>query len=204
MTHRRSWLAWALAAFIAAIGGFWLARQLDSSGVQLASGTWLDRPRPVAGFSVVDHTGRAFTQTDLQGKPTLVFFGFTHCPDVCPTTLAKMAKVANSPGVPDVRVLFVSVDPERDTPQAVAKYIQAFDPEFTGVTGDPQAIEKLAASFSVAVAKVDLPGGGYTMDHSAALFLLDDRARMVAVFTPPFDVARIADDLRRAASDLKT
>src|SRR5262249_51466716 len=164
-------------ALCAALAGFWLARELDSSAPQLASGTWLAQPRPVPELHLLDSQGHPFTEHDLQGKPSLVFFGFTHCPDVCPTTLAKLAQVKKAAAVPALQVLFVTVDPQRDTPQAVGTYAHAFDPAFIGLTGDPKAIEKTTAAFGVAAIRVDLPGGDYTMDHSAAVFLLDARAR---------------------------
>jgi protein SCO1 len=202
MTKRLSWLLVAVAALCAALAGFWLARELDSSAPQLASGTWLAQPRAVADFHLLDDRGQPFTERDLQGKASLVFFGFTHCPDVCPTTLAKLAQVRKTAALPRLQVLFVTVDPQRDTVQAVGGYAHAFDPSFVGLTGEPKAIEKLTAAFGVAALRVDLPGGDYTMDHSAAVFLVDERARIVGVFTPPFDVARFAHDLRVAARHL--
>lgn len=202
MTRTSSWIALGLAAVVAALAGFWLARQLDSPDPQLTSGTWLPEPRSLPEFQLVDHTGAPFTRDSLRGHPTLVFFGFTHCPDVCPATLAKLAQVKQAAALPELRVLLVSVDPERDTPQALAAYVGAFDREFTGVTGDPQAVAQLTKSFGVATARTELPGGSYTVDHSAAVFLLDAQGRMVAVFTPPFEVARMAEDLQRAAPDL--
>jgi protein SCO1/2 len=202
MTKRLSWLIVAIAALCAALAGFWLARELDSSAPQLASGTWLGHARSVADFQLTDHLGRPFTAQDLQGKPSLVFFGFTHCPDVCPTTLVKLAQVKKAAVIPGLQVLFVSVDPQRDTPTALGLYVHAFDPDFIGLTGDPKAIEKLSASFGVAVARVDLPGGDYTMDHSAAVFLLDTHGRIVGIFTPPFDTRAFAQDLQAAAPHL--
>lgn len=202
MIRVRSWLVWSLITLCAALAGFWFARQLDSSSLKLASGTWLMQPRAVAPFSLVDHTGARFTDESLRGRPTLVFFGFTHCPDVCPTTLAKLAQVTKQVKPVDLRVLVVSVDPQRDSPAALSQYVRAFDPGFVGLTGEVAAIQKVANDFGVAVARADLPGGGYTVDHSAAVFLLDDAGRIVAVFTPPFDVSRMAQDLRRAAPHL--
>jgi protein SCO1 len=131
-----------------------------------------------------------------------VFFGFTHCPDVCPTTLLKLARVKQAAGIANLRVLFVSIDPQRDTPQAVGLYVHAFDPAFAGLTGQPAAIAAVAQQFGVAVSRVDLPGGDYTMDHSAVVFLLDDAAHIDAIFTPPFEVAAMAADLRAAAAYL--
>jgi len=203
MTLRPAWWLWGLAAAGAALLGFWVAAQVDSSAPQLASGTWFPSARPVGALALTAHTGRAFGAADLAGHPTLVFFGFTHCPDVCPTTLVTLAAVKKSGALPDLRVLFVSVDPQRDTPPVLAAYVHAFDPDFIGATGDAAEIARLAQKFGVAVARVDLPGGDYTMDHSAAVFLLDRRGEIVAVFTPPFEVAPLAADLRRVASRLR-
>jgi protein SCO1 len=193
---RARWLLVA-AAVCAGAGGFWLAQQLDRGSPQLASGTWLPQPKPVSDFQLTDTTGRPFTQRDLRGAPTLVFFGFTHCPDVCPTTLLKLAQVEKRAAIPGLRVLFISVDPQRDTPAVLGMYVHAFDPTFQGLTGDPLTIAAIARNFGVAVNRVELPGGDYTMDHSAVVFLLDDAARIVAIFTPPFDVTALSADLGR-------
>ena len=200
---RTRWLLVA-AAFCAALAGFWLARQLDRGSPQLASGTWLPQSKPVIDFELTDTSGQAFTRRDLAGTPTLVFFGFTHCPDVCPTTLVKLAQVHRRAAIAGLRVLFISVDPQRDTPPLLGQYVRAFDPQFRGLTGDPRTIARLAANFGVAVNRVELPGGDYTMDHSAVVFLLDDSAHIVAIFTPPFDVAALSTDLARAAPSLGT
>jgi protein SCO1/2 len=202
MTKRLSWLLIASAALCAALAGFWLARELDSSAPQLASGTWLAQPRTVSEFRLVDDLGHPFTRGNLQGKATLVFFGYTHCPDVCPTTLVKLQQVKKTSGIPQLQVLFVTVDPQRDTPEAVGRYAHAFDPSFIGLTGDPQELARMMADFGVASLRVDLPGGDYTMDHSAAVFLIDAQGRIVGVFTPPFDVQRLAQDLRVVAPQL--
>lgn len=198
---RARWLLLA-AALCAGLTGFWFARQLDRGGPQLASGTWLPQSKAVIDFQLTDTSGRGFTRRDLLGAPTLVFFGFTHCPDVCPTTLLTLAQVrhrAALAGLAGLRVLFISVDPQRDTPPQLGLYVHAFDPQFQGLTGDPQTIRRLAANFGVAVNRVDLPGGDYTMDHSAVVFALDATAHIVAIFTPPFDVAALSADLTRAA-----
>jgi protein SCO1/2 len=198
---RARWLLGA-AAVCAAVAGFWLAAQLDRGGPQLASGTWLPRPRPVVDFTLTDTTGRPFTRRELTGAPTLVFFGFTNCPDVCPTTLLTLAQVRKHAAVAGLRVVFISVDPQRDTPPVLGLYVHAFDPAFQGLTGDPRTIARLAANFGVAVNRVELPGGNYTMDHSAVVFLLDSAARITAIFTPPFAEAALSADLARAAPHL--
>ena len=203
MMSVRARLLVAAAAVAASLGGFWLATQLDRPAPRLASGTWLPQPRAVADFSLLDTTGRPFTRADLLGAPTLVFFGFTHCPDVCPTTLLKLAQVRKSAALPGLRVLFVSVDPARDTPPVLGLYVHAFDPSFLGLTGDATKIAALAANFGVAVNRVDLPGGDYTMDHSAVVFVLDAGARIAAIFTPPFEAPALSADLRSAAPWLR-
>jgi protein SCO1 len=192
------WLL-GVAAVGAALAGFFLAHQLDRAEPRLASGTWLPQAKAVPPFSLTDTTGRTFTRAELVGRPALVFFGFTHCPDVCPTTLVKLAQTVKRARPPGLRVLFVTIDPQRDTPSVLGAYVHAFDPAFEGLTGSPQAIAALAAAFGVAVNRVELPGGDYTMDHSAVVFLVNDAARITAIFTPPLEAAALAADLDRAA-----
>jgi protein SCO1/2 len=116
--------------------------------------------------------------------------------------LAKLAQVRKAAAVPGLQVVFVSLDPPRDTPEVIGTYVHAFDPAFIGVTGDPQTIGALATRFGVAVARVELPGGDYTIDHSAALFLLDTGGRIAGIFTPPFETRQLTRDLTNAASHL--
>lgn len=202
MTPAR-WLLTA-AALCAAAAGFYLARQIDRGGPQLASGTWFPQAHAVGAFELEDLSGHPFTQQNLAGTPTLVFFGFTHCPDVCPTTLVKLAQIKQQAALAQLRVLFVTVDPQRDTPQVLGQYVHAFDPQFEGLTGEPAAIGALAKHFGVAVNRVELPGGDYTMDHSAVVFLLNAEAQVVAIFTPPFEVKSFVADLRTAAPYLQS
>jgi protein SCO1/2 len=200
MTPRSSWILAGLLALACAAAGLWLARELDHSPPELVSGTWLPRARSVGPFSLTDDRGSPFNDQRLRGAPTLLFFGFTHCPDVCPTTLATLAEIERAAVMPHLRVLFVSVDPARDTPEVLGRYVHAFDPGFTGLTGSEHAIGELAARLGVAYERVELPGGDYTMDHSAALFLLDDTGANVAIFTAPFSAARVIADLRLLCS----
>jgi protein SCO1 len=193
-----------LAALAAGSGGFYLARQLDSTSPQLASGTWFPRAWPIKDFSLIDSAGHPFTHAQLAGAPTLVFFGFTHCPDVCPTTLLKLAQAKKLAALPGLRVLLVSVDPQRDTPEVLGRYVHAFDPSFEGVTGDPAAIAALARRLNIAVSRVELPGGDYTMDHSAVVLLTNADAQVVAIFTPPFDAKLMAADLKASLPFLKS
>lgn len=198
-------MRWLLvpAAACAALAGFYLAHELDRRAPALASGTWLPQPKAVGDFHLTDNLGQPYTRADLAGAPTLVYFGFTRCPDVCPATLIKLAQIRRQAAIADLRVLFVTVDPERDTPPVLGLYVHAFDPAFRGVTGAPAEIRRVAGDFGVALNRVGLPGGDYTVDHSAVVFLLNAAARIVAIFTPPFDAGTFAADLRRAAPYLR-
>ncbi len=135
-----------------------------------ASGVELGGP-----FTLVDQNGRTFTDRDLRGRPAALFFGFTTCPEVCPTTLARWSSALKALG-PDgdrLRLVFVSVDPERDTPAVLKRYLSDFDPRIVGLTGAPAAVAKTLAAYHVYAHKVPLDGGGYTMDHTAATYLFD-------------------------------
>src|SRR6185295_6140058 len=197
-----SWLGWTLVVVVALLAGFFVAERSSHSVPQLTSGTWLPQPRPLEDFSLTDESGRPFHLADLAGQPTIVFFGFTHVPDVCPTTLARLAQITKSAGIPGLRVVLVSVDPTRDTPEVLQPYVHAFSPSFKGLTGTQAEIDRVAREFGVAVERVDLGGGDYTVDHSAVIFLLDDKARRVALFTPPFETSRVSADLRSVANKL--
>ncbi len=177
----------------------WVARELDPTLPRLLSGTWLPQPRSLGAISLIGADGAPFTEARLRGAPSLLYFGFTHCPDVCPMTLVALAQVERSAAVPPVRVFFVTLDPARDGPALLGAYVRAFDPRFAGLTGSQQAIDALAARLGVSLHRIALPGGDYTIDHTAALFLLDSAGRNVAVFTAPIDPARLAEDLHRAS-----
>jgi protein SCO1/2 len=132
-------------------------------------------------FSLIDHNGRPRTLADFKGKVVVMFFGFTHCPDVCPTTLAEMARAMKQLG-PDadrVQVLLVTVDPERDTPEVLKQYVTAFDPRFIGLTGDALAIARTTKEFKVVAQKnVGADPSNYTVDHSSGTYLFDTQGRL--------------------------
>ena len=201
----RYWISVGAIAVVAAFAGVYVARMLNQPAVpSLESGTSLPQARTLPEFSLVDTQGNAASPAVLRGHPTLVFFGFTHCPDVCPTTLALLANVQKQaaqqdPAAPAIKVALISVDPERDTPQQLGSYLASFRGDFIGLTGDASEIVKATRAFGVAAARVDLGGGNYTMDHSATVFALDSQARIVAVFTPPLSAAALARDLARLA-----
>lgn len=193
-------LWFACFGLAAVIAGVLLARMLQQREVDLASGTWLPEPRRIEAFQLTDVAGQPFTLARLKGHPTLLYFGFTHCPDVCPTTLAALAQALKSMPLPATEVVFVSIDPQRDSATLLKAYLGAFDPRFVGVRGPPDALAPLLRSLSAIAVRQDLPGGDYTMDHSATLYLLDTRARLVAIFSPPFSVPGLTADLRRVGS----
>jgi protein SCO1/2 len=150
-------------------------------------------------FKLTDQNGRTVSDQDLKGRPFLVFFGFTHCPDVCPTTLFDVSELMRSLG-PDAdraRALFITVDPERDTPAVMKDYLSSFDPHLAGLTGDAAAIAAVAKAYRVYYKKVPLDQGGYTMDHTAIVYLMDKDGRFVAPFSLKRTTEAAAADLRR-------
>ena len=193
----------AAIAVAAALAGVYVARMLGQPAVpSLESGTALPKPRPLAEFNLVDTHGAPAPTASLRGHPTLAFFGFTHCPDVCPTTLAVLANVQKQVAQPGLKVALISVDPERDDPEQLGRYIASFGGDLIGLTGTAPEIVNAMKTFGVAAARVDLPGGSYTMDHSATIFAVDSGARIVAVFTPPFNSEKLARDVARLAPAL--
>ncbi len=198
--NRRSLLLLVSVGTAAVIAGALLARMLGNAGVALQSGTWLPQPRTLAQFHLSDLSGQDFSLESLRGHPTLLFFGFTSCPDVCPTTLATLTEVQRGAPLPGARVVFVSIDPERDSASNLQVYLGAFSKDFIGARGDQTALAPLLRSLGAIAVRQPLPDGSYTMDHSATLYLLDTHARLVAVFSPPFSAPKLAADLRRVAA----
>ena len=150
-------------------------------------------------FKLIDQNGKAVSDQDLKGRPFLVFFGFTHCPDVCPTTLFDVSEMLRALG-PDANrthALFITVDPERDTPAVMKDYLSSFDPHLSGLTGDPAAIATVAKAYRVYYKKVPLDGGEYTMDHTAIVYLMDKEGRFVSPFSLKRGTEAAAADLRR-------
>jgi protein SCO1/2 len=144
--------------------------------------------------TLVDQDGHARTRESFKGHVTVLLFGFTHCPDLCPTALSNLALVLDQLGEDRdrVQIVFVTVDPERDTSQVLRDYLSGFGPNFTGLTGEPVAVRKAAKTFKVFFQKKLLPDGDYTMDHSAVAYILDPQARVRLLFSArrqPKDVA---------------
>jgi protein SCO1 len=150
-------------------------------------------------FRLTDQNGQAVSDQDLKGHPFLVFFGFTHCPDVCPTTLFEVSEIlrALGPDADRVRALFITVDPERDTPALMKDYLSSFDPHLAGLTGDPAAVTAVAKAYRVYFKKVPLDQGGYTMDHTAIVYLMDKEGRFVSPFSLKRTIEAAAADLRK-------
>lgn len=174
-----------------------------------------DMSKPKAGlkFNGVDITGATYAQqlrlkdvdgrlrdlTEFKGKVVFVFFGFTQCPDVCPTTMAELAELRRrlGPDADKVQGVFVSVDPERDTPEVLKGYLQAMDPSFVGLTGSPDEIKAVARDFKVFYQKVETPSGGYTIDHTAGSYIFDPQGqvRLFARYGMPLD--QLTADVRQ-------
>ena len=189
-----------LAAVIALATGYWLSdyllgRSPDLSGLQA---TVLSQPREVQPFTLVDHTGKGFDNSALLGHWSFVFFGYTHCPDVCPTTLSVLNSVARKLEGSDnqPRFVFISIDPGRDTPEKLGQFVSYFNGSFIGATGTDDAINALTRQLGVIYARGEENAGtdNYLMDHSASVLLFDPAGRFHAVFTPPLDAAGIASD----------
>jgi protein SCO1/2 len=176
--------AWAAVAVALAILGY-VAWQQTAGGGRIAAAS-------IGGpFSLTDQHGSTVTEAALKGHPTALFFGYTFCPDVCPTTLFEMTSWLKElgPGADKLKVYFVTVDPERDTKEALASYLSAFDPRISGLTGSPEAIEKMVKAYRIYARKVPLDGGGYIMDHTASVYLLDADA----TFTGTIDYQEAPD-----------
>ena len=139
----------------------------------------------------------AYTRDDFKGRVTVLLFGFTHCPDICPTALMNLSAVLDQLGEDRglVQIAFITVDPERDTPEVLQDYMSSFGPNFVGLTGEPDAIRQVAKAFKVFFQKAPLPGGDYTMDHSVAIYVLDKHARVRLMFTMNRPLEDIAHDI---------
>jgi protein SCO1/2 len=178
-------LAGAAVLFVTTPKG---GQTVQSSGTALVGGP----------FSLTSTDGKTVTDRDFSGRYMLVFFGFTHCPDICPTSLFEISEVLKAMGKDADRVnaYFVSVDPERDTATAMKEYLSSFDPHLKGLTGDPEAVAKVLAEYRVYSKKVPLKDGDYTMDHTALIYLMDRDGHFVS----PFNLKRTPEE---AATDLK-
>jgi protein SCO1/2 len=191
MTARRSHIALVLSAFVGGLIVF-LAAFFYATG-QFGGGG--PGPSAIGGpFKLTDQDGKPITDSDMRGKPFLVFFGYTHCPDICPTTLFELSEVLHAMGkdADGIRGLFITADPERDTAAVMKDYLSSFDPHLRGATGTQQQIEAIEKEYRVYAKKVPTKNGDYSMDHSAIVYLMDKQGRFVAPFNlkrPPAEAA---------------
>ena len=165
---------------------------VQSSGAALIGGP----------FSLVGADGKPVTDRDFRGRYMLIFFGFTHCPDICPAELQVIAQALEQLGdkAKTVVPIFITLDPERDTPQAMANYVKSFGPNFVGLTGSPEAIEAAAKAYRVAYSKVENKGsaGDYGVDHSALVYLMDPEGRYETHFSYGLSADQMAEKLGKS------
>ena len=195
MTERAWRIAIPLAAFL--FGAVTLAA---AATLLLTSREEQGRAGVGGPFALVAHDGRTITNRDFVGTPHLVFFGFTHCPDVCPTKLFEISEVLRAAGDKGrgLRALFITVDPERDTPAALKAYVSSFDERIVGLTGTPEAVEATVRAFKAYARKAPTKGGDYTMEHTPTVYLMGRNGEFVGSFNlsrPPGEAAQ--DWLRR-------
>jgi protein SCO1 len=150
-------------------------------------------------FSLIDQNGKPFTQANLQGKWNLVFFGYTHCPDICPTALNDLSLALDRLGdkKKEVGIVFISVDPDRDTPAVLKPYVDSFGGPIEALTGPADAVARAAKDYRVYYAKHPRPDGGYDMDHSALIYIMDPQGRFTATFTPDDTPDTMASRLKK-------
>jgi len=192
-----------IIAVFATAAGIWFARLVLQRTVvedELAA-TRFPVAREIQPFELVDHNHAVFNNAALQQRWSFVFFGYTYCPDVCPTTLSVLNSIAQrlQDVDEDIRFVMVTVDPQRDTPERLAEYVTYFNGDFLGVTGSDQELEQLTRQLGILYNRVESENGSenYLVDHTAAVFLFDPDGRYHAVFTPPLSAENIAGDFRK-------
>jgi len=192
-----------IIAVLATAAGIWFARLVLQRTVvedELAA-TRFPVAREIQPFELVDHNHAVFNNAALQQRWSFVFFGYTYCPDVCPTTLSVLNSIAQrlQDVDEDIRFVMVTVDPQRDTPERLAEYVTYFNGDFLGVTGSDQELEQLTRQLGILYNRVESENGSenYLVDHTAAVFLFDPDGRYHAVFTPPLSAENIAGDFRK-------
>jgi protein SCO1/2 len=194
MTTARLRLALWVLVGLAALGAVLLIVQSRSPASSETAMSAIGGP-----FTLTGSDGKPFASSRLNGKPAAIFFGFTHCPDVCPTTLARLVKLRKELGKGEaaMSIVFITVDPERDGPAEVGSYASLFNAPIVGLTGTPADIERVKKEFGVFSAKVEQPGSDYSVDHTAAVFLMDRNGKFVSTLSPEEGDAVALDKLRR-------
>jgi len=202
-----AWLAIAVI-LIAGLGGLWFGadwfgnRRAEPSPVaaQLEAGTALPQPKRLAHFVMTDQDGQEMTEAALRGKWTFAAIGFTTCPDICPMTMATFValhqRIDAAPGGQGPQFLLISIDPDRDTPERLAQYVRHFHPDFLGATGSDEVLRAVTRDLGGIYARVNDPKSalGYTMDHSASIYLIDPDGQLAAIFSMPHDPAMMVRD----------
>ena len=194
-------MATRVSHILVVVGAFVAGLVIFLAVILYATGQFGGSSGPAIGgpFQLVGGDGQPVTNETFKGKPYLVFFGFTHCPDVCPTTLFEMSQVMKALGKDADRTaaLYITVDPERDTPAVMKDYLSNFDPHLVGATGSPEAIAAVLRQFRVYAKKVPTRDGDYSMDHSAVIYLMDKDGRFVAPFSLKRKPEEAAEALRK-------
>ena len=200
-TTPKTLLLAAICLLVAAAAGVTSARYFfDGQSAPPDDITVLEPARVIPDISLINDQSQPFGLPQLSGQWSLLFFGFTHCPDICPNTLgilnAVHANLEQDDNSPPLKVIFVSVDPRRDKPENLRKYVRYFDEDFSGVTGEIEQIKRLTGALYLPFAYSDNPDGSYGVEHSAALVLVNPQAKARAYFTPPHTPQKLADDLK--------
>lgn len=190
-----------LAATLVVIAAvMWVVTRFPEPVSPPEAATVLDEPMALPDVDLVEGSGRAFSTADLEGRFSLMFFGFTHCPDVCPLTLQALAQAKRQlerDGETAPQVVFVSVDPARDSPQRVHDYVNAFDPDFLGVTGEPAKLQPLYDALHVSVRKQPLEGEHYNVGHNGTIYVINADAEWIALIGGSTDAATVASDFAK-------
>ncbi|MFK8030788.1 MAG: SCO family protein [Gammaproteobacteria bacterium] len=184
---------------LALIAGYGVAHWQQQPSYTVTNATVLDFPRPVPTLEMTDHNGTPFSNDQLLGSWSIVFFGFTHCPDVCPTTMSMLAstkkRIVDLEPESSPQVVMISVDPARDTPEELSRYVPFFDPDFVGVTGTEAHLKALTESMGVAYRRVPTGPDDYTIDHTSALFIINPEGALQAISSSPHLPEVLANDL---------
>lgn len=204
-SHRTQWIVIIVCvAVLALLFGLWVQHNLNDAtppaAPKLATATVFPQPRDLEPFQLTDDHNQSFTQDALKGHWNLVFFGFTNCPDLCPTALATLNnayKLLATQQTPLPQIIFISVDPEQDNSARILQYLNSFNPQFIGATGSEEQLNKLTQQLSVIFGKV-MPAHGehYTIDHSGTIVIINPEGKFYGVFTLPHDAQKIAQDMQ--------
>ncbi len=200
--NKSSIAAVAIVALLSGLAISWFIQ--NSKPIQLEAGTWFgEQARPLPEFELVDHDNRLLTRASLEGKWNLIFFGFTHCPDICPAGLQTLSEMLKAIDDPDVRsalqIYFVSVDPERDKPEVLRSYVTYFDRDFVGATAAMEKLRPFTRSLGI-MHEIRRPAADsevYDVDHSAAIVLVNPRVELAGLFGAPHDASKLARDMTR-------